>query len=116
MLTTAPLIVGFFIILLQIGPFLGHPASANVIESVSKFSYFLTYANPAAAGLGILTLGIVLGSPAKLSRLIPSPLLALIVGTLAAVFFLPNRDLRLIGRYILPKFTKYCQNPRLYLW
>ena len=89
--------IGLIIILLQIGPFLGHPASANVVESVSKFGYFFTHANPAATGLGILTLAIVFGSPAKLTRLIPSPLLALIIGTLITVYFLPDRDLRLIG-------------------
>ncbi len=89
--------IGLIIILLQIGPFLGHPASANVIESVSKFGYFLTHANPAAAGLGILTLAIVFASPAKLTRLIPSPLLALIIGTLVAVYLLPDSNLRLIG-------------------
>ena len=89
--------IGAIIILLQIGPFLGHPASANVIKSVSKIPYFFSHANLAAAGLGILTLAIVFGSPAKLNRLIPSPLLALIVGTLVAVYFLPNSDLRLIG-------------------
>ncbi len=89
--------IGAIIILLQIGPFLGHPASANVIKSVSKIPYFLSHTNPAAAGLGILTLVIVFASPAKLNRLIPSPLLALIFGTLVAVYFLPNNDLRLIG-------------------
>ncbi|MGF1477976.1 MAG: SulP family inorganic anion transporter [Cyanophyceae cyanobacterium] len=88
--------VGLIIILLQIGPFLGHPASADVVESVSQLPYFLTHANAAAVGLGILTLAIVFGSPAQLNRFIPSPLLALIVGTLVAVY-LPNSDLRLIG-------------------
>ncbi|MDJ0745447.1 MAG: SulP family inorganic anion transporter [Xenococcaceae cyanobacterium MO_167.B27] len=89
--------IGVIIILLQVGPFLGHPASANVIESVNQFSYFFTNTNPAAAILGILTLAIVFGSPAKLNRFIPSPLLALIVGTLVAIYFFPNSDLRLIG-------------------
>ena len=89
--------VGIIIILLQIGPFLGHPASANVVESLGQFPHFFTDAHPAAAGLGILTLAIVFGSPARLNRLIPSPLLALIIGTLVAVFLLPESDLRLIG-------------------
>ncbi len=89
--------IGVIIILLQVGPFLGHPASANVIKSVNQFSYFFTNTNPAAAILGILTLAIVFGSPAQLNRFIPSPLLALIVGTLVAIYFFPNSDLRLIG-------------------
>ena len=89
--------IGLIIILLQIGPFLGHPASANVVESLGQFPYFLTHINFAAAGLGLLTLAIVFGSPAKFTRLIPSPLLALIVGTLVAVYLLPNSNLNLIG-------------------
>lgn len=89
--------IGMIIILLQIGPFLGHPASANVVQSIGKFPEFITNANPAATGLGILTLIIVFGLPAKFNRLIPSPLLALIVGTFFAFYFLPNTNLRLIG-------------------
>ena len=89
--------IGLIIILLQIGPFLGHPASANVVQSIGKFPEFIANANPAATSLGILTLVIVFGLPAKFNRLIPSPLLALIVGTLFAFHFLPNTNLRLIG-------------------
>ena len=89
--------IGLIIILLQVGPFLGHPASANVVESVSKFPEFFREANPAATSLGILTLVIVFGLPAKFNRIIPSPLLALIVGTLFAFHFLPDSNLRLIG-------------------
>ena len=89
--------IGLIIILLQIGPFLGHPASANVVQSIGKFPEFIANANPAATSLGILTLVIVFGLPAKFNRLIPSPLLALIVGTLLAFHFLPNTNLRLIG-------------------
>ncbi len=89
--------IGLIIILLQIGPFLGHEASANVIESVSQIPYFISNANFAAVGLGFLTLAIVFGCPAKVTRIIPSPLLALIIGTIVATFFLPDKDLLLIG-------------------
>ncbi|MGK7951089.1 MAG: SulP family inorganic anion transporter [Xenococcaceae cyanobacterium] len=89
--------IGLIIICLQIGPFLGHPASANVVESLRQFSEFVSKPNFAAVGLGTLTLIIVFGWPARLNRLIPSPLLALIVGTLISIYFLPDRDLRLIG-------------------
>ncbi len=89
--------IGLIIILLQIGPFLGHPASANVVASISKFPEFFTNAHFAATSLGILTLVIVFSSPPQLSRLIPSPLLALIVGTLVAFYAFPNSDIALIG-------------------
>ena len=92
--------IGAIIILLQIGPFFGHPASANAIESVSKFPLFVTDANPAAVGLGILTLAIVFLCPRKITQIVPSPLLALIIGTIAAVVIgnnYPDNGLRLIG-------------------
>ncbi|MGD1921404.1 MAG: SulP family inorganic anion transporter [Pleurocapsa sp.] len=89
--------IGAIIILLQLGPFFGHPASANVVESVSKLPYFLSNANLGSVELGILTLVIVFFTPAKITRLIPSPLLALIMGTFVAINFLPDQGLRLIG-------------------
>lgn len=92
--------IGTIIILLQIGPFLGHKASANVVESITNFPEFVTDANLFAVGLGILTLAIVFGCPAKVTQIVPSPLLALIAGTLVAVAIgnnFPNNDLRLIG-------------------
>ena len=89
--------IGAIIILLQIGPFFGHSASANVVESIGKLGYFMTHANSAETTLGVMTLAIVFLTPAKITRLIPSPLLALIAGTIAAVYFFPDSNLRLIG-------------------
>jgi len=98
--------VGVIIILLQIGPFFGHVASANVVESVSKIPYFVSELNTAAVGLGILTLIIVFLTPSNITRFIPSPLLALIIGTTVAYFFLSESGLNLIGDIPsgLPKF------------
>ena len=92
--------VGLIIILLQIGPFLGHKASADVVQSIRSFPEFVSGTNPFALILGILTLVIVFGCPRKIARLIPSPLLALIIGTIAALFmghYYPDNGLRLIG-------------------
>ena len=89
--------VGAIIILLQVGPFLGHHASASVVESIFNYPKFIAEANPAAVGLGVLTLAIVFLTPGKITRIIPSPLLALIIGSMVAYFLLPDRGLRLIG-------------------
>lgn len=92
--------IGVIIILLQVGPFFGHQASANVIESVTKFPEFISNANLFALGLGVLTLAIVFLCPSKITRIVPSPLLALVVGTLVAVTIGNNysdNGLRLIG-------------------
>jgi len=89
--------IGIIIVIIEIGPLLGHPASASVVDSIGSLPDFLVNVNPAAAGLGLLTLAIVFLWPPKLNRLVPSPLLALIVCTAIAVFLLPDSDLMLIG-------------------
>ena len=106
--------IGLIIILLQVGPFFGHEASANVVQSVNMFPEFIRDFNPYALGLGLLTLAIVFGCPRKVTRLIPSPLLALIIGTIAAVFmghYYPNNGLRLIGD--IPSGLPHIQLPTL---
>jgi len=96
--------IGLIIILTQVAPFLGHPSTASVVESVKTYGKFITepnYApNPYALALGVLTLIIVFCCPRKITRIIPSPLLALILGTIAATFigrYYPNNGLMLIG-------------------
>ncbi|MEL7521917.1 MAG: SulP family inorganic anion transporter, partial [Cyanobacteria bacterium J06553_1] len=92
--------IGLIIILTQIGPFLGQSGSASVVQSVKMYPEFVANANSSALGLGILTLAIVFGCPRKISRLIPSPLLALIIGTIAAItigHYNPENGLLLIG-------------------
>ena len=89
--------VGFIIIFLQLGPFFGHPASSGVVESIKNFPEYIRDYNPAAVILGLLTLGIVFLTPKKITRLIPSPLLALIIGTTVATVIFPDQGLNLIG-------------------
>jgi len=92
--------IGLIIILTQVAPFLGHQSSASVVQSVNMYGKFFGDPNPYALGLGILTLIIVFCCPRKVSRLIPSPLLALIVGTIAALLigrYYPDNGLMLIG-------------------
>lgn len=77
--------IGTIIIILEIGPLLGHKSSANVIESFQQIPDFIRTANPVATGLGALTLLILFGSPARLNRILPAPLIALVVCTLLSV-------------------------------
>ena len=81
------------------------------IESLQKFSEYANNANPVAMGLAILTLVIVFGSPAKLNRIIPSPLLALVVCTLISVFIFPDSGIPVIGK--IPMGLPKPQLPRL---
>lgn len=89
--------IGVIIILIELGPFFGHPSSANVIESLQHLPTYLNNVNPAATGLALLTLAIVFGMPRRLNRIVPSPLLALVVGTVASVLFLPTDAIPRIG-------------------
>ncbi|WP_424102928.1 SulP family inorganic anion transporter, partial [Moorena producens] len=89
--------IGVIIILIEIAPLLGYESSGTVVSSLRDLPNVLANPNPAATGLGILTLVIVFGAPAKLNRVLPSPLLALIVGTLISTYLLPDAGLMLIG-------------------
>ncbi|HHP7245364.1 MAG TPA: SulP family inorganic anion transporter [Elainellaceae cyanobacterium] len=89
--------IGVIIIVIELGPFLGHPASASVIESLRQLPAFLSTANPFATGLGLVTLAIVFGLPRRLNRIVPAPLLALVVGTVLSVMLLPTAAIPRIG-------------------
>lgn len=82
--------IGVIIILIELGPFLGHSASASVVESLAELPTNIANANPAAVGLGLVTLGIVFGLPRRLNRIVPAPLLALLVGTLLSLLLSPT--------------------------
>lgn len=82
--------VGVIIILLQIGPLLGHEGTAGVINALIKIPTFLSDINPAAAGLGALTLIIVFAAPPRLNRILPAPLIALVVCTSISVLVFPD--------------------------
>lgn len=92
--------IGVIIILLQLGPILGQDGASKPLVVVQEASGYLANAQPAAVILGILTLIIVYGVPRflpKLNRLMPSPLLALIVGTLVYMTLMPESGAHTLG-------------------
>ncbi len=89
--------IGLIILAIQIAPFLGYKGSADVVESLSKLPEYIRAPNPAAVILGVITLAIVFLAPAKLNRVIPSPLLALIVGTWISVVVFADSGLLRVG-------------------
>nr|VFJ73343.1 MAG: sulfate permease, SulP family [Candidatus Kentron sp. FW] len=78
--------IGVIIILLQIGPLLGYAAKTGPLVSMQALPEVV--ANPVtdALLLGLLTLAIVYLLPKRIGRILPAPLLALIVGTLVLFF------------------------------
>ncbi|MGD1952344.1 MAG: SulP family inorganic anion transporter [Leptolyngbyaceae cyanobacterium] len=89
--------VGVIIILIQIGPLLGHSGQGGVIDSILQYPTVFSHINPAAAGLGLLTLAIVFAAPPKLNRILPAPLIALVLCTYISVKYFPESGMPRIG-------------------
>lgn len=92
--------IGVIIILLQLGPILGQAGAANPLVVVQQAPGYFAAAQPAAVILGILTLAIVYGVPRFLpwlNRIIPSPLLALLLGTVVYITLMPDSGAPVLG-------------------
>ena len=101
--------IGAIIILLQINPFLGLTFSGTPVEGLINAIKSLHSVDFQSIILGLIALVIVFFTPKKIGKIIPSPLIALIVGTIAAIAL--NFDVNTIGEIprslptlILPKF------------
>lgn len=78
--------IGVIIILLQFAPFLGADPASSPLKALGQLPQTLSAFNLQAFILGGLTLLIVFSTPIRISRYIPSPLLALILCTLLSIF------------------------------
>jgi len=83
--------IGAIIIILQIGPLLGHAAKpGGVIPNVMGITGFVTQPVLHAVILAGMALLIMYLTPKSVGRIIPPPLLALLLCTLAAIWFFPK--------------------------
>ncbi|QEY31847.1 SulP family inorganic anion transporter [Synechococcus sp. RSCCF101] len=83
--------IGVIILVLQIGPFLGISTRGGVVESLRTLALSFQ-PNGAALAVGLMTLAIVFLSPRRITRWLPSPLLALlIVSPLSLLLFADAR-------------------------
>ncbi len=73
--------IGVIIIILQINPFLGLESDASVVRVLISLPQNLARADMHAVLLAAVALAIVLFTPSKLSKYLPSPLIALLVLT-----------------------------------
>lgn len=105
--------IGVIIVALQLAPLLGYPAQSTVMGGLQQLPEALGNPDPIAAGLGILTLAIVFGWSGKLAKIVPSPLLALIVCTSISILVFSNSDIARIGD--IPQGFPELQLPRLNL-
>jgi SulP family sulfate permease len=83
--------IGAIIIILQIGPLLGHAAKpGGVIPNVMGVTEFLTNPVLHAVILAGIALIIMYLTPKSVGRIVPPPLLALLLCTPAALWFFPD--------------------------
>ncbi|HHJ35219.1 MAG TPA: SulP family inorganic anion transporter, partial [Gammaproteobacteria bacterium] len=92
--------IGVIIILLQFGPLVGQPADSKPLAAAQSLPHYISQMDTSSLLLSIITLVVVYGVPKFLPRvnnLAPSPLLALVVGTLIYLFFMPAGSTPVIG-------------------
>ncbi len=90
--------IGVILIILQTAPFLGQASpKGGVIGTIQNLPSLISNINPLETFLAVLTVAILFFYPSKLKKFLPPQLLALIVGTVIAVFLLGDADIRRIG-------------------
>jgi SulP family sulfate permease len=81
--------IGLILIIIQMPPLLGYASPAGgVLGSLAAIPGFVAEIKPAEAALGGLSLAILFLMPKRLRRVLPPQLLALVAGTLIAVWFI----------------------------
>jgi SulP family sulfate permease len=92
--------IGVIIILLQIGPLTGYDSPAEPLTATLAAPEFLANPNSAALTLALVALAIVFIIPSyfpKVNRMLPAPLMAMIVGTGVYMLFLQDTDAPILG-------------------
>ncbi len=79
--------IGVIIILLQAPVLLGAASKGSPLAALAVLPQAVADLNPAALGLGAASMAIVFLTPARISRLVPSPLVALVGLTAVAGLF-----------------------------
>jgi SulP family sulfate permease len=90
--------IGVILIILQLGPILGQaPPPGGVIGTISSLPDLIAAINPAETALAVLTFSLIIFFPKTWGRYLPPQLVALVVATLVAVWFLQGQSIRQIG-------------------
>ena len=89
--------IGVIIILLQMAPLVGLPSQGGPLASALALPEVLSHPVMEAMILGLISLAIVYFLPKKIGRILPSPLVALIVGTLVYLFVFPDGEATILG-------------------
>ena len=90
--------IGLILIVLQMGPFLGHPTPpGGVLGTLDSLPELIASIQPAETALAAFTFGLILFFPARWRRFLPPQLIALVIGSLISIWFLADSDIRRIG-------------------
>ena len=83
--------IGMIIIILQVGPLVGHAAqSGGVLATLVMLPSFVAHPLVDALVLGLVSLACVYGTPERVGKIVPPPLLALLAGTILGVVAFPD--------------------------
>ena len=90
--------IGVILVILQTAPFLGQASpKGGVSGTIQNLPQLIANINPLETVLAVMTVAILFLYPRKLKQFLPPQLVALIVGTLIAVFAFGNAEIRTIG-------------------
>ncbi|WP_296702558.1 SulP family inorganic anion transporter [Thiocapsa sp. UBA6158] len=90
--------IGIILIILQLPGLIGQAApGGGVIGTLQALPEMVRAIDPQEAILAGLTLAILFLMPARIKRILPPQLVALVVGTLIAIWWLGDQDIRRIG-------------------
>jgi len=78
--------IGVIIIVMQLDPLLGHPAPRSVVNALTVLPEYLLHPNPHALVAGLLSLGLCLFTPKRVTQVVPATLVALVAGSVLVAF------------------------------
>jgi SulP family sulfate permease len=77
--------IGCILIIMQLNPLLGFTAPHSVVNALSVLPGFLTHPNLQTVAVGIAALAVTVLVPKKLTRIVPAPLVALLLASFLAM-------------------------------
>ena len=81
--------IGFILIILQLGPFLGQAIpKGGVMGTLTNLPQLVNNLRPAEVALALITLAILWFTPARVKKIAPPQLIALVIGTLVSLTLL----------------------------
>lgn len=90
--------IGVILIVLQLGPFVGHATPpGGVLGTLQALPDLIAAIKPAEVALAAFTFILIIVFPKRAAQRIPPQLIALVIGTLGAAYLLGEMDIRRIG-------------------